>query len=91
MFVYAERKLLSFYDMENKKILFSEYFKSKPISEISLVDFLYFYRDKNKIFIIAEKRHYIQAYKDGLAKAKKKKNEKEIEIILEKFNVSVLY
>jgi len=77
--------------MEDKKILFSEYFKAKPISEISFVDFLYFCRDKNKIFIIDEKRHYVQAYKEGLAKAKKKKNEKEIEIILEKFKVSVLY
>jgi len=61
--------------MEDKKILFSEYFKAKPISEISFVDFLYFCRDKNKIFIIDEKRHYVQAYKEGLAKAKKKKNE----------------
>jgi hypothetical protein len=77
--------------MEDKKKLFSEYYKSKNISEISLVDFLYFCTDKNKTFIIPEKRQYIAAYKEGLAKMKKKKNERQIEIILEKFNVSVLY
>ena len=54
--------------MEDKKLLFSEYFKANPISEISLVAFLYFCRDKVKIFIIDEKRSiqrwFIQSEKE---------------------------